>query len=163
MRRSKSELCSGNLELHLVGYGDGGGPLYVPAGGAWESWPEEHLSRRWPDFQPWEFRSRDLSKVLVLDVRLLDGLQALRGLVGVPIAVNSGYRTVAHNRKIEGSPYSQHLLGKAADIVISGMSVSRMKTAATRVPVFERGGIGTYPGQGFIHVDVRGVKARWNQ
>jgi len=104
-----------------------------------------------------------LSKVLVLDVRLLDGLQALRSLVGVPIAVNSGYRTVAHNRKIEGSPYSQHLLGKAADIVISGMSVSRMKTAATRVPAFERGGIGTYPGQGFIHVDVRGVKARWNQ
>lgn len=146
------------MELHLVGWGE----ARVPGKGAWDKWPAD-LGKRWPNFSPWEFRSRDGSNMIVLDMDLLDGLQELRRLVTRPITVNSGYRTIEHNRKVGGSPYSQHLMGKAADIVIAGFSVERMNTAAQRIPMFARGGIGVYPGNGFVHVDVRGVKTRWRQ
>ena len=117
------------------------------------------MAERWPNFSPWEFRSRDMAQGMTLDVRLLDGLQALRDLVKVPITVNSGFRTDGQNRKIGGSPRSQHLLGKAADIWGSGIPQEKLKTAATRVAVFEGGGIGVY--QSFVHVDVRWERVRW--
>ena len=42
-------------------------------------------------------------------------LDPLREEVG-KIRINSGYRTLAHNRKIGGSPTSDHIKGCAADI-----------------------------------------------
>jgi zinc D-Ala-D-Ala carboxypeptidase len=39
------------------------------------------------------------------------------------INVNSGYRAITLNRKIGGSPTSQHPKGQAADIEVSGMTV----------------------------------------
>ena len=92
---------------------------------------------------------------------LLDSLQDLRDLVGVPIAVTSGRRCKAHNKAVGGAKDSQHLFGKAADIKIKGMGVIEMFGFAHAVPAFLRGGIGLYPQDGFIHVDVRGSLARW--
>ena len=43
-------------------------------------------------------------------------LDPVRDEYGKPIYVNSGYRCEAHNRKVDGVPKSQHLLGQAADI-----------------------------------------------
>ena len=40
---------------------------------------------------------------------------------GVPIIINSGYRSPQLNRKIGGAPNSNHLTGCAADIRTSGM------------------------------------------
>lgn len=37
-----------------------------------------------------------------------------------PIAVNSGFRCVVHNRKVGGASTSQHMRGEAADLRISG-------------------------------------------
>ncbi|MGV4459866.1 D-Ala-D-Ala carboxypeptidase family metallohydrolase, partial [Ornithobacterium rhinotracheale] len=47
---------------------------------------------------------------------IASNLQELRNYIGKPIIVNSGYRIVAHNRKIGGKVNSQHLQGMAADI-----------------------------------------------
>ena len=33
--------------------------------------------------------------------------------------------------------------------------------AADRIYAFREGGIGTYPRSGFVHVDVRGERVRW--
>ena len=43
-------------------------------------------------------------------------LQPLRDSIGRPIAINSGYRSVALNRAVGGSMKSQHLKGEAADL-----------------------------------------------
>lgn len=45
-------------------------------------------------------------------------LQPLRDKIG-SITITSGYRSEAVNTRIGGSPYSQHILGQAADIISS--------------------------------------------
>jgi zinc D-Ala-D-Ala carboxypeptidase len=55
-------------------------------------------------------RVRSNMKLLVEKV-----LDPLRTKVGA-IRVNSGYRTPEHNKKVGGSPTSQHITGQACDI-----------------------------------------------
>ncbi len=49
-------------------------------------------------------------------------LQPLRGLLEAPITITSGYRPDWLNELIGGAPNSAHLSGRAADIVVPGMS-----------------------------------------
>lgn len=94
---------------------------------------------------------------------LAENLQVLRDDVGVPITINSGYRTPDYNRKVGGELRSKHLQALAADIVIEGMTPKRV---AARIELLiaqgkmMQGGIGVY--KTFCHYDVRGTKARWN-
>ncbi len=53
-------------------------------------------------------------------------LEPLREIVGKPVNVNSGYRSPDLNRAIGGSPTSQHMEGKAADIRIEGFSAQAL-------------------------------------
>lgn len=58
--------------------------------------------------------------------RLMYKLEAIRKKAGdAPITINSGFRSKAHNENVGGAPNSQHTYGIAADIVISGKSVSQ--------------------------------------
>lgn len=50
-------------------------------------------------------------------INLAQGLERVRGLVGSPIVITSGYRSPELNRKVGGSKNSQHMFGEAADIV----------------------------------------------
>lgn len=96
-----------------------------------------------------------------INENLVFQLQKIRGIVKKPIIITSGYRCPAHNKKIGGSPKSQHLLGKAADIYVNGMSVRDLYEV---VSIFYKNGIngiGVYPEQGFIHIDVREQPAFW--
>lgn len=45
-------------------------------------------------------------------------LDPLRVFIGAPISINSGFRSYSVNRKVGGSPTSDHLRGRAADIVV---------------------------------------------
>ena len=112
-----------------------------------------------PHFSRKEFECRGCGR-LVLDDNLLDGLEALRKLAGVPVVVNAGYRCRQHNQEVGGVPNSQHTQGLAADIRLPGLSLQRMYELALEVPQFSRGGIGAYDGD-FLHVDVRDHRARW--
>ncbi|GAB3275904.1 D-Ala-D-Ala carboxypeptidase family metallohydrolase [Parasphingorhabdus pacifica] len=57
--------------------------------------------------------------------RLMYKLEAVRKKAGdSPITINSGFRSIAHNENVGGASNSQHTYGIAADIVISGRSVS---------------------------------------
>lgn len=48
------------------------------------------------------------------------GMERVRGLLGQPIHVNSGYRSPALNRAIGGSKTSAHCLGYAVDFICPG-------------------------------------------
>lgn len=50
-------------------------------------------------------------------------LSLIRGELGLPIHINSGFRSVEHNEKLQGSSStSQHLTASAVDIKCSDMS-----------------------------------------
>jgi uncharacterized protein YcbK (DUF882 family) len=96
----------------------------------------------------------------VLD--LADNLQVLRDYLGVPISINSAYRSLEHNRKIKGSTKSQHLLAKAADIVVESKTpdeVANIIKYLISEGKMMQGGLKAY--DTFTHYDIRGYKARW--
>lgn len=95
---------------------------------------------------------------------LFESLEELRDLLGGrPIKIMSGYRCPRHNSKVGGARNSQHLHGRAADVIVPACSPGSVADTAEVVEDFERGGIGRY--QNFTHVDVRGFygkrRARW--
>lgn len=98
-----------------------------------------------------------------IEPELIANLQVLRDEAGVPLVINSGYRCESHNRRVGGSPRSQHMHGRAVDIRPIGMSLSQLCQLAEKIPGFAQGGIGYYPHRGFLHVDVRSTPARWTE
>ena len=74
-----------------------------------------------------------------------------------PIIIISGYRCPAHNKDVKGVPKSQHLIGRAADIIVKGVDLYAIIAVAESV--FYNCGLGQY--EHFIHVDTRGKAARW--
>ncbi len=98
-----------------------------------------------------------------MDRDFMIALNQLRLIAGRPIKVNSGYRCAKHNKAVGGASHSQHLVGRAADIVIAGLTLNEMVELAERIDVFHNGGIGVYLQAGFIHVDSRGYRARWKK
>lgn len=54
--------------------------------------------------------------------RLCRMLEQVRGILGKPILINSGYRSPNLNSLVRGQPSSQHLTGCAADIRVPGMT-----------------------------------------
>lgn len=104
----------------------------------------------------WLMRDLKANRVFPMDRKLLDvlcGVQTWLARNGyeMPMQVNSGYRTMATNRSIEGAAFnSQHIVGKAADIVVPGVSSVKLAGMAS---IFGHGGTGFYVGHGFVHVD----------
>lgn len=99
-----------------------------------------------------------------IDPRLVEVLQNIRDHFGVSVNLNCAYRCVEHNSKVSGaSKNSQHLLGKAADIVVKGVHPMRVARYIETIQGFA-GRIGCYTwddkGNGFVHVDVRGKNSR---
>jgi uncharacterized protein YcbK (DUF882 family) len=93
---------------------------------------------------------------------LAEQLQELREHTGMPIRINSGYRSPAHNAKIGGVKNSQHTKGTAADIVVVGQSPRETRKQIEiliKQGKMKQGGIGAY--SSFTHYDIRGYKARW--
>ena len=111
------------------------------------------------NFQIKEFRCKDGSDPIFIDMDLVNILQKVRDYFGVAVKITSAYRTPSHNKKKKGATYSQHLYGRAADIKVSGVPVSDVAAyIETLIP--NSGGIGKY--STWVHVDTRPIKARWN-
>lgn len=90
-------------------------------------------------------------------------LQVLRDHLKAPITINSSYRCESHNKKVGGAKNSQHLLGKAADIKVSGLSSLKVNQAIEQLikdKKMKDGGLGLY--NTFNHVDIRTKKSRWD-
>lgn len=119
---------------------------------------EKSLSK---NFKVREFRCKDGSDPIFIDSELVEILQKIRTHFGKAVNINSAFRTASHNAKQKNaSRYSQHLYGRAADIWIAGVSVDTLAAyIETLLP--NRGGIGRYYNDKFVHVDVRTAKSRW--
>jgi len=95
--------------------------------------------------------------------KLAYNLQVLRDELKKPIHINSGYRHTAYNKRIGGAKFSQHLTASASDITVR--DITPKKLARTILKLIKQGkmnegGVGLY--NGFVHYDIRGTKARWD-
>lgn len=115
------------------------------------------INGRKSNFKVKEFACNDGSDTIKIDDELVEKLQIIRSYFGVPVTINSGYRTPSYNRTVGGVADSQHVLGKAADIVVKGVSPSRVAEFAKKIGF---GGVGTY--KDFTHVDTRLKVSYWN-
>ncbi|WP_129600627.1 YcbK family protein, partial [Anaerophilus nitritogenes] len=71
----------------------------------------------------------------------------------------SAFRTQTYNQSVGGAKKSQHLLGRAADIKVYGVSPEKVAKIAKEIGFR---GIGVY--KNFTHVDVRvGKKVLWRE
>lgn len=111
------------------------------------------------NFKLREFECKDGSHLVKLDSKLLEKLQILRDRLGVPLTINSGYRTPEHNKKVGGAVNSFHMQGKAVDVSKKNIKL----TDAQLIKLCEEIGfdaIGIY--DTFIHLDMRGYKHRFD-
>lgn len=111
------------------------------------------------NFKRSEFACKCGCGVNHIQAELVDKLQLIRDEVGKPVHINSGVRCGPHNKAVGGKPSSYHLLGKAADIRVAGMSTEALYAIARRIPGLK--GFGLY--NGFLHVDTRRNRAIWDE
>ncbi len=129
-----------------------------------------------------------LRELLLLKLEYLLKLTNERGFACQTFFVMSGFRTPHYNQSIGNVKYSRHCWGGAADIFIdvapedgmmddlNGDGVSNWKDSAVMYEIVDNlygseryepyvGGLGQYKKTNshgpFIHVDVRGFRARW--
>ncbi len=125
-------------------------------------------------------------QLLIKLEKLLEKVNA-RGYACNTFSILSGYRTPYYNRTIRNVRYSSHVWGRAADIFIDedhdGMMDDLNQDGEVdyrdaqiihsiielmdnkRDSGYAIGGLGLYPGTAshgpFVHLDVRGLRARW--
>lgn len=91
--------------------------------------------------------------------RLLEILEDIREhFLGKAVVINSGYRCYSYNKLVGGSSASQHLVGKAVDIIVGSTPANEVQEYVLEKYPNELG-IGSY--SSFTHIDVREGKARW--
>lgn len=121
------------------------------------------MFEKYPNFKRSEFECNCGHKYcngfpVLIDENLVALMQRIRNHFGKSITITSAVRCKEWNRIQKGSPTSQHLYGKACDFKVSGVLPSTVYSYCNSINLL--GGVGKY--RTFTHVDVRGVKARWN-
>jgi uncharacterized protein YcbK (DUF882 family) len=106
-------------------------------------------------------------EVTQMDRQLLGLLVRLREKLDLggrnKIELISGYRSPHTNAALRArggantgvASTSQHMLGKATDIVVPGVTLDKLRGAALALG---GGGVGYYPRDGFVHVDTGRVR-----
>lgn len=109
-------------------------------------------------------RDHRTGEVHAIDPALMDQLHTLHGLVeaSAPFQIISGYRSPATNASLRAhsngvASRSLHMDGKAIDIRVAGIELTRLRDAALGM---RAGGVGYYAASDFIHVDTGRVR-RW--
>lgn len=91
----------------------------------------------------------------MMEEEVVEALDNARDIAGFPFIVTSGFRTIAHNRKLLGqgapaSTRSSHLIGWAVDLHVPSSRKRFIMVEALLDAGFNRIGIG----EDFIHVDM---------
>ena len=97
----------------------------------------------------------------VIDEKLVEYVQRIRDHFGKPVTITSPYRCEVHNRRVGGATKSYHMQGRAADIVVQGVSSREVAKYAESIGIL---GIGLYETSAdgyFTHIDTRTTKSFW--
>ncbi len=112
-----------------------------------------------------DHRTEDESHYDPKEFDLLHNVLARLGKPSGVIDIVCGYRTPWSNEFLRGqgpdtgvAEHSQHMLAKAIDIRVPGVTTRRLRDAALSL---EAGGVGYYPISQFVHVDVGPVR-QWS-
>ncbi len=108
-------------------------------------------------------RDYHVDESIMMDVRLYDIFAALQDALDTrePLVVTSGYRTQTTNDKLRrrnrwAAKNSLHIPGMAADLKIRGVKSGQLVKV---VKSLNMGGVGSYRGSNFIHVDTGAVRS----
>lgn len=98
-----------------------------------------------------------------LTPKMATRLQALRDHLDFPLKITSGYRCQKYNDSLSNSAKrSQHLSGKAVDVLTTEMSGTNKKKLLKSAKDFGFKGIGVYPSH--VHIDLRdGNFTQWTK
>jgi hypothetical protein len=121
-----------------------------------------------------EFDCKDGTKVKSREYKGLQYLcrqylEPMRAKFGA-CSVHSGYRTRAYNQRVGGASQSFHIYpahdgnDQAADVSFARGTPSQWHAYANSIRRRKRrgrGGLGLYPTQGFVHIDIRDYKSDW--
>ena len=106
-----------------------------------------------------DWRNNDQTR---MDPRLFDVVWEAYRTAGAtqPIVIVSAYRSPQTNAMLRRrshavAEHSQHILGRAMDTTMPGMSMERIREIGMRL---QRGGVGWYPSENFVHLDVGSVR-----
>jgi hypothetical protein len=110
---------------------------------------------RWKYFTRNELDSPDDGS-LVINEDAIDKLERMRELMGVPLKINSAYRSKKHNAKVEGAEGSMHRQGRAFDISNKGHDPAELYQAAVKAGFTRFGFARTY-----LHVDTGNPPTWW--
>jgi uncharacterized protein YcbK (DUF882 family) len=111
---------------------------------------------RWLHFRPAEIACKGTGQILIV-LEALDALENLRCRLGVPITINSAYRSPEHNHKIGGAPNSNHVKGIAFDIKLTAQFTREKLKEEAKKCGFK--GFGDY--DTFVHIDL-GRERAWD-
>lgn len=118
-------------------------------------WPAKHFTPQ-EIATPWNGANGSL----IINRQALSKLEALRGRMGRPLKVNSGYRDPQKNARLSGAAsQSRHQLGWAFDISTAGMTQNERKKLYLSAKQIGFKGFGFY--NAFLHVDI-GQAREWN-
>ena len=98
-----------------------------------------------------EFACKDDCGFDTVDYALLCILERVREHFNKPVHITSGCRCMAHNERCGGSSRSQHLQGRAADIIVQDTDPDDV--ADYLESIMTHGGIGR--SNVFTHIDTR--------
>jgi len=103
-------------------------------------------------------------EVAEIDIRVIEYLNSVDKVLGGghEIHIISGYRSPSYNNLLrrEGrhvAGHSLHMKGKAIDIAIPHVGIETVRRTALNL---RSGGVGYYPGPGFVHID-SGPRRTW--
>ncbi len=146
--------------LHYTGFND---PVSAPKGLDWSDMNCK-VSKYFTigEVTQWDRRRIPQSNAVKSNIlKLAKELDKVREAWGKPLNVTSWYRPPAINRAIGGATESQHLNGGAADIKpVDSREIYKFQSWLD--DVWGSRGLGYGAKKGFVHVDIRPYRARWN-
>jgi uncharacterized protein YcbK (DUF882 family) len=146
-QRRLDSWATGSLVLRVLHSGETVDAQLYDSSGQMQSSAVDKLSQAMVDWRSSEVRS--------IDVRLLAILYRVSRAFEQPLTLVSGYRV----RGLNASMGSRHGAGRAADILIRGVSSRQIAQFVERN--FCKVGVGIYPTSGFVHIDVRDRSYYW--
>jgi len=123
----------------------------------WQDAPADPKS--WPHFTAKELACRCQTHCdgeYFHDPAFLDGLEAIRAIIGAPLTINSARRCPLHNAHVGGAPLSMHRQTLAVDIAIANHDRRTLARAA-----LSAGFMGFGYGRTFLHIDRRSRQTSW--